>query len=186
MINNKIGDRIRELREKKGETQASVAKKIGVKRETVNQWENGTRDLKTEYTVKIADYFKTTCDYILRGIPAENVDIHRATGLKYNAIRNLTVGFQNFDNYKEIADKFIGHKKFPHLVNYIIVHTKKVNEFNSKGENIIFDIIKSFTEPHSDIAHIISDPETIINGSAYKINEVASEIVKDLISEETK
>ena len=62
-----IGGRIKKLREEKGEIQADVAKKLNVKRETVNQWENNTRDLKTEYTVKLADYYNTTCDYILRG-----------------------------------------------------------------------------------------------------------------------
>ena len=55
--NKKIGERIKKLREEKGETQAEVAKKLNVKRETVNHWENGERDLKTEYTIKNPDAF---------------------------------------------------------------------------------------------------------------------------------
>jgi transcriptional regulator with XRE-family HTH domain len=86
----KIGDRIKKLREDKGETQAGIAKSLNVKRETINQWEAGTRDLKTEYTIKLADYFDTTCDYILRGVEAERVNIHTVTGLSEKAILELS------------------------------------------------------------------------------------------------
>jgi len=87
--NKTIGKRIKKLRENKGDTQAVVAKNLNVQRETVNHWEAGTRDLKTEYTVKLADYFGVTCDCILRGVKAENVDIHRETGLTDKAINFL-------------------------------------------------------------------------------------------------
>lgn len=63
-MSNGIGERIRKLREEKGLTQQQLAKKMYVKRETVNQWENETRDLKTGYTISLADFFGVTCDYI--------------------------------------------------------------------------------------------------------------------------
>ena len=85
-----IGNRIKDLREAKGETQADVASILNVKRETVNHWENGVRDLKTEYTVKLAKYFDTTCDYILRGVKAENVDVNLKLGLNDDVIEILS------------------------------------------------------------------------------------------------
>ena len=84
-----IGSRIKEMREEAGLTQAELAKEIGVLRATINQWENETRDLKTAYTVKLANYFGVTCDYILRGIVSENVSIHNATGLSNGAIERI-------------------------------------------------------------------------------------------------
>jgi len=84
-----IGKRIRKLREAKGLTQADVAKALDVKRETVNQWENGTRDLKTEYTMKLADFFGETCDFVLRGVQAENVETNQKLGLSDAAIEKL-------------------------------------------------------------------------------------------------
>ena len=83
------GNRIRSLREARGKTQADIAKELHVKRETVNQWENGARGLKPEYTVKLADYFGVTCDFILRGVQAENVRIHQKLGLSEDAIEKL-------------------------------------------------------------------------------------------------
>ena len=92
---NTIGERIKMLREAKGLTQAELAnelsKELGfnVKRETINQWENGARDLKTDYTVILAKYFNQTCDYILRGVKSENIDIHEKLGLSDKAIEEL-------------------------------------------------------------------------------------------------
>lgn len=89
-----IGLRISKLREEKGLSQKQLAdelEKIGLKvrRETVTQWENGSRNLKTEYTVKLADFFGVTCDYILREIESENVNISKETGLTNNSINHL-------------------------------------------------------------------------------------------------
>ena len=86
---NTIGSRIEALRQEKGLTQAALAKQMSVKRETIVQWESNSRDLKTAATVKLADFFNVTCDYILRGIEAENVDVHKQLGLSDAAINAL-------------------------------------------------------------------------------------------------
>ena len=86
---NSIGKRIEGFRKNRGLTQAELAKEMGVKRETVVQWESNSRDLKTSATVKLADFFGVTCDEILRGIKAENVDINKKTGLSDKAIDRL-------------------------------------------------------------------------------------------------
>ena len=86
---NTIGSRIKNLRIKKGATQAEVANALNVKRQTVDQWESGARDLKTQYTISLADYFNVTSDYILRGIEAKNIDIYKKTSLNNEAINML-------------------------------------------------------------------------------------------------
>ena len=93
-IREKIGLRIAKLRESRGLSQKQLAdelEKIGLKvrRETITQWENGTRDLKTEYTIKLADFFGVSCDEILRGIKAENLSATQITGLYSSTIDNL-------------------------------------------------------------------------------------------------
>lgn len=68
---NEIGERIKKLREARGLSQHQLSVALNVTREVVAKWETGTRDLKTAYMVKLADYFNVTCDYILRGIKAD-------------------------------------------------------------------------------------------------------------------
>lgn len=84
-----IGSRIEKLRKAKNLTQAELGKALFVNRITINQWENGTRDLKTDYTIKLADYFSVSCDELLRGIRSENISIHEKTGLSDIAVSRL-------------------------------------------------------------------------------------------------
>lgn len=84
-----IGIRIKQLRDEKRISQDALSKEMFVSREVVAKWETGERDLKTEYTVKLADFFGVTCDYLLRGIAAENVDTHARLGLSDGAIQVL-------------------------------------------------------------------------------------------------
>lgn len=48
-----------------GLTQQDLADFLGVKRETVGRWENGTIAPKVENIKKMADFFKCSTDYIL-------------------------------------------------------------------------------------------------------------------------
>ena len=89
-----IGVCIAKLRENRGLSQKQLSDELGklglkVRRETVTQWENGTRDLKTEYTIKLADFFGVSCDYILRGIDAENKSAAEETGLSNSSVNSL-------------------------------------------------------------------------------------------------
>ena len=61
---NILGKRIEQIRKDRGETQQQLADAVGVKRETVNQWESGTRQLKAEAVVSIAKHYCITSDYL--------------------------------------------------------------------------------------------------------------------------
>ena len=94
-----IGLRIAKLREERGLSQKQLAdelEKMGLKvrRETVTQWENGSRDLKTEYTVKLADFFDVSADWILGRSDLKTTDedtrkIHDLLPLSEKAIQVL-------------------------------------------------------------------------------------------------
>jgi len=88
------------------------------KRETITQWESGARDLKTEYTIKLADYFGVTCDYILRGVKAENVDINKRLGLSDEAIEEIE-DLKSNDNLIAILNNLIIDYRFSNVINYI-------------------------------------------------------------------
>ena len=89
MESNSIGARVAERRNEMGLKQRELADMLSVKRETVNQWENGIRQIKGEDIARLADALGTTTDYILRGIKTENLDISRETGLSDRAIEIL-------------------------------------------------------------------------------------------------
>lgn len=84
-----IGLRIQELRENAGLTQVQLAKILNVRREVVAKWETGLQDLKTVYTIKLADFFNITCDELLRGVEAKNVTLNNEIGLENEYIETL-------------------------------------------------------------------------------------------------
>jgi transcriptional regulator with XRE-family HTH domain len=93
-VMNTIGNRIEELRIQKKITQAALADSLGVKRETVYQWESGTRDLKTGAIIGLAKHLNVSTDWLLglSDIKSYNLNtqsIHKSTGLSEKAIMNL-------------------------------------------------------------------------------------------------
>ena len=60
-----IADKIKMLRNKRGITQAELAKQLGVTRAGVNAWEMGISVPSTQYIVELALFFKVSSDYLL-------------------------------------------------------------------------------------------------------------------------
>ena len=60
-----IAERIKQLRELSGFTQADLAKRLSITRSSVNAWEMGISVPSTQYIVELSDIFKVTTDYLL-------------------------------------------------------------------------------------------------------------------------
>ena len=60
-----IADKIKMLREKRGITQAELAKQLGLTRAGVNAWEMGISVPSTQYVVELALFFKVSTDYLI-------------------------------------------------------------------------------------------------------------------------
>ena len=65
-----ISDRIKELRECAGYSQAQLAKKLDVTRSSVNAWEMGLSTPTTQYVAAMTKLFHVSADYLL-GIETE-------------------------------------------------------------------------------------------------------------------
>lgn len=96
-MNNKfdmkiIGKRIKDLREKNGMSQEELAKILQApNRETVARWEIGSRDVKREYIIKIAETFNVTSDYLLGLSNAQSLDADIQTACKVTGLSEPTI-----------------------------------------------------------------------------------------------
>ena len=89
-LREQMGNRIRDLRERKGLTQDDMARALHLADyRTYAPVERGRRGLKDEEIVVIADRLGTTAEYLLRGVDPSNVDICNATGLNNDAVNFL-------------------------------------------------------------------------------------------------
>lgn len=105
---NSVADRLRQLRTKSGLTQAELAKRISVSRESVAKWEsNGKFIPKSEDIIALADYYSVSCDYILRGITPERLAIVRDLGLSDAAIQEMqNLKKSSYRSYSLISELF--------------------------------------------------------------------------------
>ncbi|MBR3743147.1 MAG: helix-turn-helix transcriptional regulator [Clostridia bacterium] len=84
-----IGGRIKELRERAEISQQELADSIGVSREKIAKIEGGEREAKAQDIIRMAEIFRTTTDWITKGIQPNNTEIHAATGLSDAAVEAL-------------------------------------------------------------------------------------------------
>lgn len=110
-----IGERIKLKREALGLTQRELSEKLYVKRETVNQWESGTRQIKGDDVARLADALETTCDYILRGVEAEQLHFFKDLGLTGNAVKKLKKMAPQVGS-NDVLNSMIGNDMFSLLV----------------------------------------------------------------------
>lgn len=58
-------NRLKDLREDEDKTQLQVANEINIHQTTLSKYEKGTIDIPTTILIKLADYYRTSIDYIL-------------------------------------------------------------------------------------------------------------------------
>lgn len=63
-----LGEKIVELRKKRGLSQEDLAITLGVSRQAVSKWETGDSTPDTDKIVLLAEYFSVTTDWLLRDI----------------------------------------------------------------------------------------------------------------------
>ncbi|MDD4592239.1 MAG: helix-turn-helix transcriptional regulator [Parabacteroides sp.] len=93
--------------------------------------------------LKIANAFDITCDELLRGIRAENIDIHEKTGLSDRQIENLYKLKANsidwFSKTLDISNELLGSADYYNLIKginyarFIKIKEKVINEIYEKG-----------------------------------------------------
>lgn len=93
-----ICDRIKQLREQAGYSQAQLAKRLDVTRSSVNAWEMGLSMPTTQYVVTLAKLFHVSADYLL-GLTASSIIV--LDGYTQEEIELLYKLIRYFDDQKK-------------------------------------------------------------------------------------
>ena len=81
-----LGDRIREIRLAKKINQVELAKRLGVTKQSVSNWENENIQPSIDMLSKIADALSVTTDYLLSRENKRYIDV---TGIPETVIQNI-------------------------------------------------------------------------------------------------
>lgn len=93
-----IADRIKELRERSGYTQATLAKRLSLTRASINAWESGVSAPSTQYLIELAKLFKVPTDYILDLTSLDTLDISKLKIDQKNMVYNMVNYLENYND----------------------------------------------------------------------------------------
>lgn len=91
-------DRIKELRETSGYTQAELARKLSVTRTSVNAWEMGISIPTVEKIIELSRIFHVSTNYILGVEEAQSINI---STLKHDEVELIYRMLSYFDSVKK-------------------------------------------------------------------------------------
>lgn len=81
-----LNQQIRALRLAKGITQAQLADRLGVTKQSVSNWENDNIQPSAEMVIRLAEVFSVSTDYLLGLGDKERLDV---TGLSREKVAHL-------------------------------------------------------------------------------------------------
>jgi HTH-type transcriptional regulator, competence development regulator len=139
-IMSHVGERIRELREKRDWSQREFAKRVGINYSVINRIELGKRPVEDHELAKIADLFDVTTDYLLgrtddpHGYTIENQTEEENTLEKINQLIKEygieQMGFFDIEKWKHLSEEEIEEiiKHFEWVVHKAKEKNKEHNE----------------------------------------------------------
>lgn len=129
-------------------SQEEVGAAIGVSRETIKHWENGTRNIKADDIIKLADYFHVSADYLLGRTliksPKEDLQaVCKYTGLSEEAVEVLHVASVQ-TNSNVLSDVAKTSAKTLNFLNHILRLSYRAVDYAKKGVEI--PVLTIFTD----------------------------------------
>jgi repressor LexA len=159
-MDNEMGKRIAQLREKRGWTKTFVAQKLGIKTmSTYANWEYGLRKPDPDMISKISSLFDVTTDYLINGssVPINMTPINISEQAKVPLVGSIRAGIP-IDRLENIEGYI--------LVDPIIANGKDLFALRVMGESMSGDeihdgdivvVIKQKECDSSDIAVVAVD-----------------------------
>lgn len=153
-------NRLKELRQKKGDTQEVVAKAMGVTRRGYQKWENEESQIKSDKAQQLADYFGVSVGYLLGFTDNKKVYDDEKVNIDYDGRiwvyskeRNKDEDFQVFINCLKQLQVLISDNQAKAVFN--LIQTMNLNsDGNYWGDFISYDLMFSRTvdEIYNDLA----------------------------------
>ena len=151
-------NKLKELRQKKGDTQEEVAKAMGVTRRGYQKWENEESQIKPDKAQQLADYFGVSVGHLL--------------GYEDNFIETVKELSQKDGSDEAFFKAFRAYYELKMADGTENLLTLKGEDFlNRYREEILKSLIPNFNElSKHDIEKYLSD-DKIINEAEQKLND---------------
>lgn len=124
-----LGEKITDLRKKRGLSQEELAITLGVSRQAVSKWEVGDAKPDTDKVVALADYFDVTTDWLLRDIePQQSTHCRTDAPLSPTQARTgaplllcMTLGGSACGLFLLLYGRFVSASTIPSVIGVILL-----------------------------------------------------------------
>ena len=150
-------NRLKELRQKKGDTQEDVAKVMGVTRRGYQKWENGESQIKPEKARQLADYFGVNVAYLLGFEDKQNIlKIIQSNEFKkllndidIEKINELGSAYKNVEEHINNPVKYnnFGKGLLNHIPSYMFTIEELINA-DKENSTTFADILINYISLH--------------------------------------
>jgi len=129
-----IGDRIRDLRDRRGFKQQELADKIGTSRQVLSNWERGYTPVDTDGVLKLAKIFEVSTEYILHGREDNTISPAKQIALALEDDDELLAFFNELSKREDLMLLFkqvkpLKRDVIKRIIKYIkIVEDEEANE----------------------------------------------------------
>ena len=178
------GERIVELQEQKGLSQAELANRIGLSASQLSRIESGkTPSISSETLIALSKEFQVSTDYIL-GLTAisapKNSDISEL-GLSEVAVRELLDGFVNTD----VLNRLMEHKDFGFLLKLIQIYFCDTAALGMASRNesmdFLIDVLTDFSKENPEYKEEIRRDQDVIKAQKMRPHDVETEKIKEVL-----
>lgn len=175
-MEKELGTRLLVLRGDR--SQEEVAAGVGVRRETIKQWENTERHIKAVDLVKLATYYDVSVDYLLglsdrKALDADTQTVQYTLGVSSETVANMLKASSAPINAGRGMDALLSHKNMPKLM-------RTINEMLSKVDRLKKEAVAKQNLPPSFRKH----SEEIIFGKLYSAVRAFENIMENIIKTE--
>lgn len=188
-MERELGTRLMQLRGNK--SQEAVAAELGVRRETLKQWENAERHIKAVDLVKLATHFGVSVDYLLgltkNAALSEDIKIAQETfGLSNEAVAQLTYMKETMPTPAplHVLNKILGADKLFEVLMLIAMERKRVTDAlvdavevweavskNKRGDFVVDYAANAYMEERG----------REVEFAAYKASQYFNEIISEVL-----
>ncbi len=113
-----LGDRIKQLRQQRGWSQAQLSKKLNVHQKQISGYERGIHSPSIELLVRIAELFNVSLDYIAFDNREEKNIIPIADRELMQAVQQIDqLSAEDRDTIKAVLNTFIVKNRFQRLAS---------------------------------------------------------------------
>lgn len=98
-------DRLNELFDSDSRNDSSIAAELGVSKQTISAWRNGSRSPKKSMLIKISEMYNVSIEWLM-GFDAEKSENPVAIVVPDTQLFNLVVRNMSYDDYVMVIDAF--------------------------------------------------------------------------------